>query len=441
MDQKTVQPEEMQKNELSHYVQIDKDLCNGCVLCLRVCPTKAIRVRDHKVACIEGFCVDCGECIRVCPQGAVKAITTGSDAIDRSKAVLVVSPVLYSQFGEGVNPDDINEALKRMGFLEVYDEFEALEIYNAAVELYIKENKDSALTPRPLISAVCPVVVRLIAYRFPSLLNHLPPILRPREIVARDAKKETARKYGLRENEIKVFHVTPCSAKMIAIKNPLLPKQSYLDGAIGINEVYHSVEKTLKEVNRRSTSSPRSIGIGIGWGKSGGEISGMDEGNFLAVSGLQETIRYLEKIEMGLLNEFDYVEFRTTWEGCIGGALTVTDRYQAKHTIDRMILKSSAKKKVNRTQVKTLYEKGWFFTHHEPTPLKEKDTELSVSEAIERQQRVEELYRSLPAKECGVCGAPDCRAFAEDVVDGRAALKDCVYVRLFHGRGEQFADI
>mgnify|MGYP001821989549 CR=1 FL=1 len=138
---------------------------------------------------------------------------------------------------------------------------------------------------------------------------------------------------------------------------------------------------------------------------------------------------------MGLLDGFDYVEFRTTWEGCIGGALTVTDRYQAKHTIDRMILKSGAENKINRTQVKKLYEKGWFFTRHEPTPLKEKDAELSVSEAIERQLRVEELYRSLPAKECGMCGAPDCRTFAEDVVDGRAALGECAYVRLFQDSG------
>ena len=358
---KTVQTGKKQETEPSHYVQIDKDLCNGCVLCLRVCPTKAIRVRDHKVALIEGFCVDCGECIRVCPQGAVKAITTGSDAIDRSKAVLVVSPVFYSQFGAGVSPEDINQALKGMGFLEVYDEFEALEMFNAAVELYIKENKDRAWAPRPLVSTVCPVVVRLIAYRFPSLLNHLPPILRPREIVARDAKKETARKYGLREDEIKVFHITPCSAKMIAIKSPILPKDSYLDGAIGINEVYHSVEKVLKEGHRPLEPPPNSIPFGIRWGKSGGEISGMEAGNFLAVSGLQETIRYLEKIEMGLLDGFDYVEFRTTWEGCIGGALTVTDRYQTKHTIDRMILKSGAENKINRTQVKMLYEKGLVF--------------------------------------------------------------------------------
>jgi hypothetical protein len=402
---------------------------------MRVCPTKAIRIRDHKVARIEGFCLDCGECIRVCPQGAVKAITADSDAVDRSKAVLVVSPVLYSQFGEGVSPDDINRSLKGMGFLEVYDEFEALEMFNAAMELYIQENRGNASRPRPLISSICPVVVRLIAYRFPSLLNRLPPILRPREIVARDARKQAARKHGLREDEIKVFIVTPCSAKMIAIKAPVLAAHSYVDGAIGINEVYHDVEKALKEGNRDTRHPRRSMGIGIVWGKSGGEISGMEKGNFLAVSGLQDTIRYLEKIEMGFLNEFDYVEFRTTWEGCVGGTLTVTDRYQAKHTIERIVLKSGVEKRADRAKIEKLYNEGWFFTGHEPRPVGYEDSDRSVAEAIERQQRVEELCASLPAKECGMCGAPDCRTFAEDVVDGKAVLEDCGYLRLLKETG------
>ena len=62
-----------------HYVQIDPKLCNGCVLCMRACPTKAIRVRNGDVARIEGVCIDCAECVRVCPRGAVKAVTTDFD--------------------------------------------------------------------------------------------------------------------------------------------------------------------------------------------------------------------------------------------------------------------------------------------------------------------------------------------------------------------------
>jgi len=40
---------------------------------------------------------------------------------------------------------------------------------------------------------------------------------------------------------------------------------------------------------------------------------------------------------------------------------------------------------------------------------------------------VEEILRLLPRKECGACGSPDCRTFAEDVIDGKASLGSCVY--------------
>jgi Na+-translocating ferredoxin:NAD+ oxidoreductase RNF subunit RnfB len=412
-----------------HHMRIDERLCNGCVLCLRACPTRAIRVREHKLARIEGFCIDCGECLRVCPRGAVSAVTTGIRNIERSKTVLVVSPVFYTQFGEGVSPVRVNRALKEIGFLDAYDEFEALEIFSTAVEIYLKENRDYSQIPRPLISPVCPVVVRIISQRFPALLSHFPPIFRPREIVARTIKERSEEKYALRSDEIKVFHVTPCSAKMMAIENPILVNDAYLDGAIGMNEIYLGVKNQLK-ADRGSEEFPAGFGLGLAWAKSGGEIATMGDGNFLAVSGIQETLRYLEKIEMGLLEGIDYVELRPTPAGCIGGPLTVVDRYQAKHTIERTLLRHGAKRSADRARIQDLYDKGQLFTDKAPGQVKAVFKALPLEEAIERQSRIEQLCQTLPMKECGVCGSPDCRTFAEDVIDGKASLDDCVYLKL-----------
>jgi len=49
-----------------------------------------------------------------------------------------------------------------------------------------------------------------------------------------------------------------------------------------------------------------------------------------------------------------------------------------------------------------------------------------ISAAIEKQNKVQHILKCLPRKECGVCGSPDCSTFAEDVVEGKAALKDCI---------------
>ncbi|MBW2203000.1 MAG: 4Fe-4S binding protein [Deltaproteobacteria bacterium] len=90
------------------YVQIDETLCNGCVLCMKACPTKAIRIKEDRLAEIQGYCIDCGECARVCPRGAVAAVR-GNDFDLSESGEYIVSPstTLYTQFGEDVLPNDL----------------------------------------------------------------------------------------------------------------------------------------------------------------------------------------------------------------------------------------------------------------------------------------------------------------------------------------------
>ena len=40
---------------------------------------------------------------------------------------------------------------------------------------------------------------------------------------------------------------------------------------------------------------------------------------------------------------------------------------------------------------------------------------------------MEEIYERLPDLDCGSCGAPSCRALAEDVVRGVASPDDCIF--------------
>ena len=39
---------------------------------------------------------------------------------------------------------------------------------------------------------------------------------------------------------------------------------------------------------------------------------------------------------------------------------------------------------------------------------------------------INQLCDSLPGIDCGVCGAPNCRAFAEDIVKGLATERECI---------------
>lgn len=54
----------------------------------------------------------------------------------------------------------------------------------------------------------------------------------------------------------------------------------------------------------------------------------------------------------------------------------------------------------------------------------------SFRESLEMMGLVEELTEQLPGLDCGSCGAPTCRALAEDIVRGEATRNDCIYI--FH---------
>jgi iron only hydrogenase large subunit-like protein len=414
-----------------HSLQINPEKCIGCVHCMIACPTKAIRIKNGKALIIDELCIDCGECLRFCPQDAVESRTTSfADLKAFQYKVAIPATVLYGQFDNTTLPNEILFALRRVGFDYVYELSTICELNNAALEMYL----DTHPKPRPLIASTCPVVIRLIQRRFPSLCEHIVPIEPPREIAAKILRANLPRVSKVPASNIKIIHITPCPAKMVSINHPASMEKSYLDGAISIRDIFKTIYQSLRQSKEDTIMAhlfPETIfsGIGVGTALSGGETRGLKNHRTVAVSGVQDTMRVLNQVELGLLKDVDLLECTVCPDGCIGGPLNVENRFLAKSRILRLVNMMGERTVVDNSDMSLLYHKDFLSFHHPIAPVESPPLDADPAQAIHKANRRNEIFQLLPRKDCGACGAPDCRTLADDIVRGQATLGDCPFAK------------
>jgi len=412
-----------------HSVSVEADKCDGRMRCLRTCPTQAIRIRNGKAVILEEKCIDCGECITACLNGAIVALTDPFGELSRFKhTVAIPSPVLYAQFGRSILPDKILAGLKKIGFDDAHD----LAITCGDTSLAIEDFLEEYNGPKPLISNFCPSVVSLIQVKYPQLVDHIIPIKLPNRLAAKEIKERKSKELGLKPDEIGTFYITPCPVKMIAIKQPSFEGKCYLDGAISIPDIYGPLLSALESEDKGSyRKSLESICIlGIGWAVAGGMHRTQKLKNVIDVSGIAEIITTFDDIERGKLQNIDLVVAYTCPQGCVGGSLTVENRYISYNKILRL-LETLERENIEACREKRdiceRYRQKYFHMQqkYEPRPIQALDEDLG--KAIKKRKKKERIYDSLPKVDCGICGAPTCLAFAGDVVKGDAQLSDCIF--------------
>jgi len=406
-----------------HSVTLDTDKCKGCTNCIKHCPTEAIRVRDGKAVIIDERCIDCGECIRRCPHQAKKAVTDPLDLLQEFDVkVAIPAPSFYGQFKSNITINQILTTLITIGFDHVYEVARTAEM----VTQVIKEKLSKGELKKPAISSACPAVVRLIQVRFPELIDHVISVASPMELAARIVKEKLAQELKISIDKIGVFFISPCAAKVTSVKSPLAFKKSYVDGVIGISSIYPKMIANLVSADK-SLNLQQSTGTGIGWASSGGESLALGLENYLSVDGSEHIIKVLEKLEMGKLPDIEFFEGHACVGGCVGGPLTVENSFVAKKRI-RYLAEKFNKKPVKLTvdisteEWNAIKAKTEWTEKLQPREVMKLDTDRA--KALEKINLIEEISDRLP---CGSCGAPTCRALAEDIVRGLGNEVDCIF--------------
>ena len=402
-----------------HSVTLDKDKCLGCTNCIKRCPTEAIRVREGKAQIISERCIDCGECIRVCPHHAKKARYDHLSVLEGWKyKIAIPAPALFGQFNNLDDIDIVLTGLKQMGFDDVYEVSRGAELVSDATRKLMADGR----LPKPVISSACPAVVRLIRVRFPDLCDHVLNLNAPMEVSAMMAKRAASERTGIPIEEIGAFFITPCPAKVTDIKMPIGTEGSWCDGAIAISEVFPLLSHRMDKLETVEPIGQSGL-IGVSWAGSGGESAALLNEKYLAADGIENVIRVLEELEDERIRELDFVELNACSGGCVGGVLCVENGYVAKARLQR--LRKYLPVSQNHLDGGVPREMEWTEPLEFAPVLK---LSQNLEEAMQMMEEIDVICEGLPGLDCGSCGAPSCRALAEDVVRGAARTSDCVFV-------------
>ena len=405
-----------------HSVYLESDRCLGCTNCMKRCPTEAIRVREGKARIIAERCIDCGQCIQLCPHRAKKARVNTLQEVFSAQGkqyhVAIPAPSLYGQFNNLDSIDLALTALFRLGFDDVFEVAQAAELVSEKT----RELMRSGALPKPLISSACPAVVRLIRVRFPDLCSHVLPEKTPMEVAARLARQRAAQKTGLPQEAVSVTFITPCPAKMTDVAVPIGTHKSQVDFVVAISEVFPLLSEAMKKIDLPEVLSQSGL-IGVGWAGCGGESAALLNEKYLAADGIENVIRVLEELEDDRIGELDFIELNACSGGCVGGVLTVENAYVARARLQR--LRKYLPVSCNHLDGENSRELSWSSTLEYAPVMKLSD---DLEEALRMMNEIRMIEKRLPGLDCGSCGAPSCRALAEDIVRGLAREDDCIFV-------------
>jgi iron only hydrogenase large subunit-like protein len=417
----------MDSKHFHHALKISDDICIGCSHCMNVCPTEAIRVRNGKAILYENRCVGCGECFKACP---VSAIFIDQDDFKRIQAykyrIALVPAVFFGQFPEDVSQNQIYTAILANGFTHIYEVEIGVDLLANEVNNYTKAHPEK----KPLISSFCPAIIRLVQVKFPALTENIMLLKPPLDITALYCRKELTDK-GINPAEIGVFYITPCAAKIAAIKSPVGENYSMITGVINMDTLYNKVYKYVR--NDRSTNPdiiPKKhlSKTSWQWTLTHGEARQIT-GRSLAIDEIHNVIEFLEKIENDEIGDIDFLELRACDESCAGGVLLSANRFLVA---ERLRSYAPVSKDEISEKDSILSYTDYLLRRISIQPINPRSMmklDENMEEAMRKMDKSSQMLQCLPLTDCGACGSPNCQTFANDIAHGEADIRQCIFIQ------------
>ena len=244
------------------------------------------------------------------------------------------------------------------------------------------------------------------------------------EIAAKLAREKAKSEHPeLKAEEIGVFFISPCPAKASYVKNGFADYKSEVDAVISISDIYFALISAMSSTDEPASLSNSGV-IGIGWAVSGGESTAIFNENYLAADGIENVIHVLDQVENGSIPHLEFIELNACTGGCVGGVMTIQNPFIAKARLRSLRRYLPVSQNFLPEESRGSVSEDFLF---ENFPAYRPISKLSENmiESMRMMGEIREIREGLPGIDCGSCGAPNCRAFAEDIVKNKASIDAC----------------
>jgi hypothetical protein len=266
---------------------------------------------------------------------------------------------------------------------------------------------------------------------YPKMVEQLAAVQLPRELAGRALKRHYSQTLGLAESEIAAIYITPCQAKTISVLEPAEESKSFLDGTLGISDVYNAVVASARvpgaEIERRAGANVVRNSTFLRWPLGDGLGAVLTRERYLHVTGVANIIQVFDDIQSGRLRNVEFVDAHSCWSGCAGGNLTVANLYVTLSKLHALIRNLPEMDEATRAEADRRYPHEVFTLENPVRPRPMRGSTMSLRERVQRVQDAEAILGKLPGYDCGLCGAPVCKDLARDISLGEAAQSDCVF--------------
>ncbi len=393
------------------FIKLNKEDCDNCYKCLRVCPTKAISFNSSGIEIVDSKCIKCGRCQNVCGNDVIQIINEVENIKmqikTNRKVVVSIAPSFISAFNMD-SPDQMVTALKMLGF----DYIEETAV-GAEIVLDRYEKMMSTLEMDNFITSCCPSASLLIESHYPQLIEYMVPVVSPMIAHGRYIKNRYDNPY--------VVFVGPCLAKKA--------EASEVEGAIDSVMTFKELDNWLKEENvvlkdlkptpfnmygtNRGKSFPVSLNLS--------EKSYKSNYRYLRVDGIEECKSVLDELAAGKIEKC-CIEMDICDGSCINGP-EMPENNKGKYEREIQLKEFIEKRIINENDCCVLANAVDVQRSFQDKKIFDKEPDLRQLDIIMMNMG---KYSKNDELNCGACGYMSCKEKAVAIYNDRAHSDDCM---------------